>query len=78
MNPSEIVKLIKKQEQQQHNIQFPGIFVTKKKKKKKSFEKRICHQLVGNGNPLQYSCLENSTEKGVWRATVHGISKSWV
>ena len=77
MNPSERVKLIKKQEQQQHNIQFPGIFVTKKKKKKKSFENRICHQLVGNGNPLQYSCLENSTERGAWWATVHGVTKSW-
>ena len=29
----------------------------------------------GNGNPLQYSCLENSTERGAWRATVHGIPK---
>ena len=27
---------------------------------------------VGNGNPLQYSCLENSMNKGAWRATVHG------
>ena len=30
----------------------------------------------GNGNPLQYSCLENSTDRGVWRATVHGVTKS--
>ena len=30
-----------------------------------------------NGNLLQYSCLENSTDKGVWRATVHGVVKSW-
>ena len=27
---------------------------------------------VGNGNPLQYSCLENSMDRGTWRATVHG------
>ena len=27
----------------------------------------------GNGNPLQYSCLENSTDGGAWRATVHGV-----
>ena len=27
----------------------------------------------GNGNPLQYSCLENSMDRGAWRATVHGI-----
>ena len=30
----------------------------------------------GNGNPLQYSCLENPVEGGAWWATVHGISKS--
>ena len=29
----------------------------------------------GNGNPLQYSCLENPMNRGVWRATVHGICK---
>ena len=28
-------------------------------------------------NPLQYSCLENSMDRGVWRATVYGIVKSW-
>ena len=31
----------------------------------------------GNGNPLQYSCLENSMDRGVWWATVHGVPKSW-
>ena len=30
----------------------------------------------GNGNPLQYSCLENSMERGAWQATVHGLAKS--
>ena len=30
----------------------------------------------GNGNPLQYSCLENLTDRGAWRATVHGVTKS--
>ena len=29
-----------------------------------------------NGNPLQYSCLENSIDRGAWRATVHGVAKS--
>ena len=29
----------------------------------------------GNGNPLQYSCLENSMDKGAWWATVHGVAK---
>ena len=30
----------------------------------------------GNGNPLQYSCLENPTDRGAWRAAVHGVAKS--
>ena len=30
----------------------------------------------GNGNPLQYSCLENSKDRGTWWATGHGIAKS--
>ena len=30
----------------------------------------------GNGNPLQYSCLENPTDGGAWQATVHGVTKS--
>ena len=31
----------------------------------------------GNGNPLQYSCLENSMDREPWRATLHGVAKSW-
>ena len=31
----------------------------------------------GNGNQLQYSCLENPMDRGAWWATVHGIAKSW-
>ena len=31
---------------------------------------------VANGNLLQYSCLENSTGRGAWWATVHGVAKS--
>ena len=30
----------------------------------------------GHGNPLQYSCLENSMDRGAWGATVHGVTKS--
>jgi len=30
----------------------------------------------GNGNPLQYSCLENTMDGGAWQATVHGVPKS--
>ena len=32
--------------------------------------------VVGNGSPLQYSCLENFTDRGTWQATVHGVTKS--
>ena len=32
----------------------------------------------GNGNPLQYSCLENPMDGGAWWATVHGVTKSWI
>ena len=31
----------------------------------------------GNGNPLQYSCLENFRDRGGWWAKVHGVAKSW-
>ena len=31
---------------------------------------------VGNGNPLQYSCLENPTARGAWWITAHGIAKT--
>ena len=31
----------------------------------------------GNGNPLQYSCLENSTDGKAWQATVNGLARSW-
>ena len=30
----------------------------------------------GNGNPLQYFCLENSVNRGAWQATVHGVAKN--
>ena len=32
---------------------------------------------VGNDNPFQYSCLENSTDRGARWATVHGVPKRW-
>ena len=31
----------------------------------------------GNGNPLQYSCLEHSMDRGAWQVTVHGVAKRW-
>ena len=30
----------------------------------------------GNGNPLQYSCLENPMDRGAWQAMVHGVTES--
>ena len=32
----------------------------------------------GNGNPLQYSYLENFMNRGAWQATVHGVMKNWI
>ena len=32
----------------------------------------------GNGNPLQYSCLENSMDRGVWWSIAHGVTKSQI
>ena len=32
----------------------------------------------GNGNPLQYSCLENPMDRGAWWATVHGVAQSQI
>ena len=32
----------------------------------------------GNGNPLQYSCLENSLDRGTWQVTVHGVTQRWI
>ena len=31
----------------------------------------------GNGNPVQYSCLEDPRDRGTWWATVHGVANSW-
>ena len=31
----------------------------------------------GNGNPLQYSCLGDSMDRGAWQAAVHRVAKSW-
>ena len=31
----------------------------------------------GNGNVLQFSCLENAMDRGAWQSIVHGVAKSW-
>ena len=32
---------------------------------------------IGNGNPLQYSCLKDSMDREAWLATIHGVTQSW-
>ena len=34
--------------------------------------------VAGNGNPLQYSCLENLMDRGAWWGTVHEVANSWI
>ena len=42
------------------------------------FKQPVCKQEgEGNGNPLQYSCLENPVDKGVWWGAVCGAAQSW-
>ena len=41
---------------------------------------KVLNQLTfgeGNGNPLQYYCLENPMDRGAWQAAVYGVTKSW-
>ena len=54
-------------------------FYAKKKKKTSQSEKWTILQRPGggHGHPLQYSCPENSMDRGAWRATVHEVAKSW-
>ena len=35
------------------------------------------HLGEGNGNPLQYSCLEDPVDRGAWWAAVYGVAQSW-
>ena len=55
-----------------------SLALKKKKISKAKIELDIYIPLPGEGNdnPLQYSCLENSMDRGVWWATVHGIAKN--
>ena len=71
---------------------FPGLIVSPMREitlKRKMYEIKTTGEPVtgwqtiasclgeGNGNPLQYSCLENPMDRGAWKATVHGVAKSW-
>ena len=42
---------------------------------KQAYEKIMTYQREGNGNPLQYSYLENPMDGGAWWATVHGVQR---
>ena len=50
-----------------------GGFLTKKSDYKYHF---VIFHGEGNGNPLQYFCLENSVDRGAWKAMVCGVAKS--
>ena len=56
---------------------FPGGAMVKKPPAKAGDARHRLDPWVGggNGNPFQYSCLENSVDRGAWRATVHGVEK---
>ena len=63
-----------------------GGTVIKKKKKKKPPASAGDSDLIpgwgrstrgGNGNTLQHSCLENSMNRGAWRAIIHGVAENW-
>ena len=34
-------------------------------------------EVLGNGIPLQHSCLENPVDRGAWKAAVHGVAEGW-
>ena len=53
------------------------IAVKRKKAKSKGKKERYTHLIEeGNGNPLQYSCLENPRDGGAWWAAVYGVAQS--
>ena len=62
----------------------PSLFITERKfdphalgrVQKLPYASLLEFTLEGDGNPLQYSCLENPREGGAWYATVHGVAKS--
>ena len=55
------------------SLEYPGVPESDQVLKKKNYG---YVDGEGNGNPLQYSCLENSMGKGAWQAIVHGVAKS--
>ena len=53
---------------------FPGSIVFFSKKNNLASQFIYCW-ILRNGNPLQYSCLENPMDRGAWQATVHGAAR---
>ena len=70
-----------------HISSFPGGASRKKKKKNPASvgDTRDAGSIpglgrshgVGNGNPLQYFGLRNPMDRGIWQATVHGVTENW-
>ena len=82
------VKLNGKKEGKKERRNEEGMEVEKERGKEKTRPKLCSWKIFswvglrrcpgeGNGNPLLYSCLENPLYRGAWRATVHGVTKSW-
>ena len=66
-----------------YHLGFPGGSVVKNSSANAGDTKDVSsmprlgrHPGGGNGNPLQYSCLENPMDRGTWWATAHGVTKS--
>ena len=60
-----------------HLQSFPGAVVVKNPPAKQEMRvPSVDWEEGGNGNPLQYPCLENPMDRGAWWATVHGVAKS--
>ena len=57
---------------------FPGGAVVKNPSVNGGDERYAGLPVAGNSNPLQYSWLENSMDRGAWQATGYGVTKSWI
>ena len=53
-----------------------GMDLTEAEEIKKRWQEYTEDPGEGNGNPLQYSCLDNPMDGGAWQATVHGVTQS--
>ena len=58
-------------------IKLKSDFIDAQSNERIFWEDLMIYSGESNGIPLQYSCLENPMDGGAWRATVHGVAKSW-